>query len=103
MAELDGPLWPHNLTKVVVVDVTDDYALMQPPLPTACYPVLVERWLPRHGLIRRLPDADLVDGYQYDWHEAGDPSEDGVVVGVVKRELVDRLLAAAHAESAAPS
>lgn len=100
MAELNGALWMYNLTRVVVVDVTDDYALMQPPLPTACYPVLAECWLPRHGLMRALPKADLVDGYLYDWHENPAEPEGEVVVGVVRQELVDQLLGARTPASA---
>lgn len=93
MADICGDLWSFNLAKVVVVDVTDDYALMQPPLPTECYPVLREVMMPRHGLAGKLENATLVDGYLYDWHE-GPPFEGGLwYVGVVRQDLAAKLLA----------
>ncbi len=88
MATLAENLWAHNLTLVRVVDVTDDYRLMQPPMPSDCYPVIGEAWLPAFGLSRRLPQAVLVAGYEYDWHEAG---EDSWVVGVVASDLASSL------------
>lgn len=86
MATLDGNLWEHNLTLVRVVDVSDDYRLMQPPMPSNCYPVIEEAWLPTFRLSRRLPDVRLVDGFLYDWHEAGQ-GDNAWVVGVVSEEL----------------
>ena len=86
MATLDGNLWEHNLTLVRVVDVSDDYRLAQPPMPSDCYPVLEEAWMPTFALSRRLPDASLVDGFLYDWHEAGGGDEVWVV-GVFAKDL----------------
>lgn len=88
MATLAENLWAHNLTLVRVVDVTDDYRLMQPPMPSDCYPVIGETWLPAFGLHRRLPGVTLVPGYEYDWHEAG---EDSWVVGVVAADMASVL------------
>lgn len=94
MAEICGDLWEFNLAKVVIVDVTDDYALMQPPLPNECYPVLKECYLPRHGLTQTLPRDDLLTGYLYDWHQSPDFEGGLWYVGVVKEELAQALLAA---------
>ncbi len=95
MAQLAGCLWKLNLVKVIVVDVTDDYRLMQPPMPSDFYPVLSEVWLPRHKLDVKLPGADLVNGYLYDWHES--PPRDGGhwYVGVVDQKLAIQTLAQA--------
>lgn len=88
MATLDGNLWEYNLARVVVVDVSDDYRLMQPPLPSECYPVLAEMWVPCLNLARRLPKMCLVDGYLYDWHESPDSTPQTWYVGVVSDTLV---------------
>ncbi|MEI7987249.1 MAG: hypothetical protein WCI55_16625 [Armatimonadota bacterium] len=93
MAELCGNLWEHNLARVVIVDVTDDYRLMQPPLPSDFYPVLRETYMPRYKLIDQLPRADLVNGYLYDWHESPENDHDVWYVGVVLEELANELLA----------
>lgn len=92
MAEIDGALWEFNLAKVVVIDVSDDYAFMQPPLPSDCYPILKEVLLPRYGLSSKLPREELVSGYLYDWHEQ--PCFEGGLwyVGVVKEDLAKALL-----------
>ncbi len=87
MAVLDGDLWEHNLARVVVVDVTDDYLLMKPPLPSECYPVLAALWVPRYLLQDRIAEISLVDGYLYDWHEASSTSGDWYI-GVVDRMLI---------------
>jgi len=92
MAELAGNLWEYNLAHIVVVDVTDDYTLMQSPLPIDLYPVLKETWLPKHGLMSLLPDVDLVEGYLYDWHESPNVSGECWYVGVVKEESARELL-----------
>ena len=92
MADLAGNLWEHNLAHIVVVDVTDDYALMQPPLPSDLYPVLKETWLPKYGLTTSLPDVDLVEGYLYDWHESPNAFGECWYVGVVKEDLAKALL-----------
>lgn len=86
MATLDGNLWEHNLTLVRVVDVSDDYRLLQPSMPSDCYPVIEEAWLPTFDLSRRLPDRKLVEGFLYDWHEKGSGDE-AWVVGVVASDL----------------
>lgn len=90
MATLDGNLWEYNLTLVRVVDVSDDYRLMQPAMPSYCYPILEEAWLPTYGLERRLSHASLVKGFLYDWHEAGGDDE-AWVVGVVDETLAPLL------------
>ena len=93
MAEICGNLWEHNLARVVIVDVTDDYRLMQPPLPSDFYPVLRETYMPKYKLIDRLPAAELVNGYLYDWHESPENDLDVWYVGVVLEELANELLA----------
>lgn len=87
MAEIFGNLWEHNLCRVVVVDVSDDYRLMQPPMPSDFYPVLREVWLPRYLLSEKLPSESLVTGYLYDWHESGDGQSACWYVGVVSEDL----------------
>jgi len=91
-AQLDGELWLHNMARVVVVDVTDDYKLMQDPLPNACYPVLKETLLPVYKIKKTLHDKGLVEGFLYDWHQMPDQEEDAYYVGVVSSELVHQLL-----------
>lgn len=87
MAILDGALWEYNLCKIVIVDVSDDYRLMQPPMPASFYPVLSERWLPNYNLQSRLPKESFVEGYLYDWHELPNQDHGAWVVGVVDSEL----------------
>ena len=87
MAQLAGCLWKLNLVKVIVVDVTDDYRLMQPPMPSDFYPVLEEIWLPRHRLDSKLPAWDLIAGYLYDWHETPLQHDGNWYVGVVDQTL----------------
>ena len=87
MAQLAGPLWQYNLCKVVVVDVSDDYRYMQPPMPSSFYPVLDERLMPRHNLTKQLPHRSLVEGYLYDWHETPADGDDIWYVGVVENGL----------------
>ena len=93
-AIMEGPLWMHNLARVVVLDVTDDYELMQPPLPNECYPVLQETWMPKHRLDTRLHDSSLVEGFLYDWHQTPEYEDECWYVGVVRQELAQTLLAA---------
>ncbi len=92
MAELLDELWKYNLARVVVIDVSDDYRLMQPPLPSIFYPVLNELWLPRHQILQSLPGSSLVEGYLYDWHESPPEGESDWFVGVVSSELVHQLV-----------
>jgi hypothetical protein len=87
MAQLAGCLWKLNLVRVIVVDVTDDYTLMQPPMPSDYYPVLSEVWLPRYKLGDKLPKADLVSGYLYDWHETPIRDDGHWYVGVVDASM----------------
>lgn len=87
MANLSGNLWEFNLAKIIVVDVSDDYRLMQPPMPSDFYPVLEEIWLPAHNLAGSLPKRSLVTGYLYDWHESPDHQHGFWYVGVVKENL----------------
>lgn len=70
-----------------MIDVTDDYRLLTPPLPTHCYPVLRETWLPTAGLLHRIPHEDLVSGYLYDWHEVPETLDGCWYVGVVHAEM----------------
>lgn len=91
MAELIGNLWEYNLARIVIVDVTDDYKLMQPPMPSDFYPVLRETWLPRHNLSRALPGSSLVQGYLYDWHETPDTEDQPWYVGVVMEDLAQAI------------
>jgi len=97
MAQLYGNLWEFNLAKVVIVDVTDDYKLMQPPMPSDFYPVLMETWLPRHNLSRQLPASTLVQGYLYDWHETPDNADGAWYVGVVMADLAQELVTSINA------
>lgn len=87
MAELAGNLWEYNLIKVLVVDVTDDYRLMQPPLPSSYYPVLKEVWLPRHGIGQVVTQPEFMAGYLYDWHERPNEEAGAWYVGVVAESL----------------
>jgi len=87
MATLHGNLWEHNLAKIIVVDVTDDYRLMQPPMPSDLYPIVKEIWLPSHNLTDMLPTASLADGYLYDWHETPEFEGGHWYVGVVREEM----------------
>lgn len=88
MAVMETDFWRYNLRRVVVVDVTDDYKVTQPPLPAECYPVLAEVWVPALHLPHRVGDLKLVAGYLYDWHQSPE-KEDGVwYVGVVNRDAV---------------
>jgi hypothetical protein len=88
MAESFGNLWEFNLAKIVVVDVSDDYRLMQPPMPPSFYPVLREIWMPRFQVLDRFPMKDLVQGYLYDWHENPTIEVDCWYVGVVSADLM---------------
>lgn len=88
MAELFGNLWEYNMAKVVVIDVTDDYKLMQPPLPSECYPVLAEVWVPTYNIDNRLSGGNLVDDYLYDWHETPEDVHGVWYVGVVHRGML---------------
>lgn len=88
-----GNLWEYNLCRVVIIDVSDDYRLMQPPMPSDFYPVLREVWLPRYLLAEKLPQESLVNGYLYDWHESPEGEGGMWYVGVVLQELADELTA----------
>jgi len=87
LAQLYGDLWAYNFARIIVIDVSDDYRLMQSPMPSNFYPVLKEIWLPRHGLARKLADDALVTGYLYDWHETPESEVGKWYVGVVQQEL----------------
>ena len=87
MAESFGNLWEYNFCRVIVVDVSDDYRLMQPPMPSDYYPVLSEIWLPRYGLSTSLAHKCLVNGYLYDWHETPSMECGYWYVGVVEEIL----------------
>lgn len=87
MASLAENLWEYNVAKVIVVDVSDDYRLMQPPMPSDFYPVLEEIWLPAIGLVNSLHKIHLVPGYLYDWHERPSTEMGNWYVGVVRENL----------------
>ncbi|HCE00549.1 MAG TPA: hypothetical protein DER07_05870 [Armatimonadetes bacterium] len=91
MAVIDGELWRFNFARVKVVDVSDDYRLMQPPLPSDCYPVLMETYVPVHRLDEMLSGREWVQGYLYDWHEPEEDGEAGWIVGVVRKGLLEEL------------
>lgn len=90
-AQLDGELWLYNFARIVIVDVSDDYELMQAPMPSECYPVLGEVWLPCHQLTRTLPSLTLVEGYLYDWHQTPTVEIGAWYVGVVREDVTDSL------------
>lgn len=87
MAEIHGSLWQFNLAKVVIVDVSDDYRLMQPPMPSDFYPVVCEMWLPKYNLTHQLSSMGLINGYLYDWHERPENECGDWYVGVVDAQL----------------
>lgn len=89
MATIGDCLWKFNLAKVVVIDVTDDYRLMQGPLPSDCYPVLKEMFVPSFTLETILVSSDLVENYLYDWHESPANFDAPWYVGVVHRDLLE--------------
>lgn len=91
-AEMQDALWKYNLAKVVVIDVTDDYRLMQPPLPADWYPVLKETYLPIHRLRRIVHERELVEGFLYDWHERPADETGQWTVGVVQGTYLDQIL-----------
>ena len=87
MAEIFGNLWEYNFCRVIVVDVSDDYKLMQPPMPSDYYPVLREVLMPRFQLSKKLSHESLVNGYLYDWHETPELECGYWYVGVVEEQL----------------
>lgn len=89
MAEIQGNLWEYNFAKVVVVDVSDDYRLMQPPMPSDFYPVVKVMWMPRYRLADILPIQPFEAGYLYDWHESPDKDDGSWYVGVVEASLFE--------------
>ena len=88
MAEMHGKLWEFNLVKVVIVDVTDDYRLMQPPMPSDFYPVIGELWLPKYNLASQLANCDFMNGYLYDWHEKPVNECGNWYVGMVEADIM---------------
>jgi hypothetical protein len=92
VATLDGNLWEFNFAKVKIVDVSDDYRFMQPPMPSDFYPVLQELWLPKHELDRLLAREELLTGYLYDWHEGPGNGLGEWTVGVVNAQLASELM-----------
>lgn len=90
MATIGERIWLYNLVKVIVVDVTDDYRLMQSPMPSDYYPVLTETWLPCHRLSHNLAAESLVNGYLYDWHESPGDENEPWYVGVVDEGLIHK-------------
>lgn len=94
MAELMGNLWELNLVRVVFIDVSDDYRLMQPPLPSDYYPVVQERWMPRYGLDKWISNSLDLSGFLYDWHESPAFEGESWYVGVVDEQLANQLLSA---------
>lgn len=92
VATIDGNLWEFNFARVRIVDVSDDYRFMQPPMPSDFYPVLEELWLPAHDLDRLLAKDDLLQGYLYDWHECPLDGLGEWTVGVVSAQLASELM-----------
>ena len=88
MAHAIGNLWEYNLARVVVIDVTDDYRFMQPPMPAECYPVLKEVWIPTYLIASNVVRDARVDGYLYDWHESPLETPGTWYVGVVHSGLL---------------
>lgn len=88
MADICGKLWDYNLARVVVIDVSDDYLSMRPPMPTECYRVLKEVWLPTYQILNKNLKDTLVDGYLYDWHESPVEEFGTWYVGVVHSGLL---------------
>ena len=87
MAYIEGNLWEYNMAKVVIIDVSEDYRMLQSPMPNGFYPVLRELWFPKYNLPKALSTEPLVQGYLYDWHEIGESDRDSWYVGVVAAEL----------------
>ncbi len=87
-AGICGNLWEYNLSRVVVIDVTDDYRFMQPPMPSECYPVLKEVWVPTYELMRDVKGRSLMDGYLYDWHESPVEAFGTWYIGVVHSAML---------------
>lgn len=83
MAEIDGNLWEYNLARVIVIDVTDDYRLMQRPMPSDLYPVVQELTMPRYLLATQIAESNWANGYLYDWHERPTETREPWYVGVV--------------------
>jgi hypothetical protein len=88
MAEICGNLWEYNLARVVVIDVSEDYRSMQAPMPSECYPVLKEMWIPTYQVVRNVMKGIRVDGYLYDWHESPAEAFGTWYVGVVHSALL---------------
>jgi hypothetical protein len=86
-SDIGGNLWEYNLARVVVIDVSDDYRLMRAPMPSECYPVLKEVWVPTYQVMRAAP-AVRVEGYLYDWHESPAEAFGTWYVGVVHSGLL---------------
>lgn len=97
MAKLGENLWEYNVARIIVVDVSHDYRLMQPPMPSDFYPILAEVWMPRHNLAKSLPRVSLLSGYLYDWHEPASDEFGHWYVGVVKASLTYEDVPAVHA------
>jgi hypothetical protein len=96
MDSIEGNLWAYNLARVIVVDVSDDYVLMQPPMPSDFYPVLSEVWLPRFKLQQSLAKTNFLDGYLYDWHESPTDEYGSWYVGVVLEKFASEGYAVMH-------
>ena len=79
MARISDELWRYNVCRVLVIDASDDYRLMQAQAPSDFYPVLREVWLPRYQLLEKLPAEGLIEGYLYDWHEAAHDAANGAI------------------------
>lgn len=86
-----GDLWKYNLAKVVVVDVTDDYKLMQEPLPAQCYPILSQTYVPIIRMQDDIQVLELVDGFLYDWHLKPETADEPWVIAVVNRSFAQEI------------
>jgi len=86
--DIEGALWQYNLAKVVVVDVTDDYELAQPPLPGHCYPVLFETYVPLVSLQSDIAESVSSERFLYDWHEQPIDAFGEWYVGVIEKSRI---------------
>lgn len=79
------------MAKVVVVDVSDDYRLMQKPMPSEFYPVVAEHWVPAYRVKQQIVEGSLIEGYAYDWHEGPVREQEPWYIGVVREGVVPKL------------
>ena len=59
-------------------------------MPSECYPVLKEVWVPTYLLVQDVSAGTRVDGYLYDWHESPVEAFGTWYVGVVHSGMLSR-------------